>query len=81
VRLSVAVHAERDGFRAEVRQLPGCVAAARTLAELGDALERAVSIRLEDPALTLLYLEMAPGEVIASAVPGSLDCWRTRRRT
>jgi hypothetical protein len=81
VRLSVAVQADRDGFRAEVQQLPGCVAGARTLAELGGALERAVSIRLGDPALTLLYVEMAPGEVIASAVPGSLECWHARKPT
>jgi predicted RNase H-like HicB family nuclease len=81
VELSVAVYAEDDGFRAEVRQLPGCAASARTLPELGDALEHAVSVWLDDPETTLLYLELAPGDVTASAVPGSLDCWRARQRS
>jgi predicted RNase H-like HicB family nuclease len=73
VELSVAVYAEDDGFRAEVRQLPGCVVSAGTLRELGDALERAARVSLGDPGLTVLYLELAPGEVTASAVPGLID--------
>jgi predicted RNase H-like HicB family nuclease len=81
VELSVAVYAEDDGFRAEVRQLPGCVASARTLSELGNALEHAVSVRLDDPEATLLYLKLAPGEVIASAVPGSFGRRSVRQRS
>lgn len=80
MKLSVAVSADEDGFRAEVRQLPGCVASALTLRELGDALQRAVAARLGDPGTTLLYLELAPGEITASAVPGSLDCLRAWER-
>jgi predicted RNase H-like HicB family nuclease len=80
VELSVAVYTEDDGFRAEVRQLPGCVASALTLAELGNALEHAVSVWLDDPEATLLYLELTPGEITVSAIPGSLGCRSVRRR-
>ncbi len=75
MELTIAIRPEGDGYRSEVAELPGCVASARTLPELGEALELAVATWLEDPGVTLLYLELAPGEITASAVPGALDQW------
>jgi predicted RNase H-like HicB family nuclease len=51
VELTVAVHAEREGFWAEVHQLPGCFAAARTLSELTEAVQEAVEMCVEDDPL------------------------------
>jgi predicted RNase H-like HicB family nuclease len=75
IELTIAIRPEGEGFRSEVRELPGCVVCARTLPELGEALDQAVAAWLEDPGLTLLYLELAPGEIMASAVSGALDQW------
>jgi predicted RNase H-like HicB family nuclease len=75
MELTITVRAEGDGYRSDVLELPGCVASGRTLPELGEALELAVATWLDDPELTLLYLELAPGEIVVSAVSGSLDQW------
>jgi predicted RNase H-like HicB family nuclease len=75
MELTIAIRPEGDGYRSEVRELPGCVACGRTLPELGEALDQAVAAWLGDPGLTLLYLELAPGEITASAVSGALDQW------
>ncbi len=75
MELTIAIRPDGDGYRSEVLELPGCVACAGTLRELGEALEQAVATWLDDPDLTLLYLELAPGEITASAVPGALDQW------
>jgi predicted RNase H-like HicB family nuclease len=70
--LTLVISAEGDGYRAVVRELPGCAVAATSLAELGTALEQAVCLWLGDPEATLLYLELRVGEVVATAVPGML---------
>jgi len=75
MELTIAIRAEGAGYRSEVVELPGCIACAGTLPELGSAIEQAVAAWLEDPDLTLLYLELAPGEITVSAVPGTPDQW------
>jgi hypothetical protein len=75
IELTIAIRPEGAGYRSEIVELPGCSACAGTLRELGVAIEQAVAEWLADPDLTLLYLELAPGEVTASAVPGALDQW------
>jgi predicted RNase H-like HicB family nuclease len=77
VDLTVAITPEGAGYRAAVRELPGCVVAATSLAELGSALDQAVRLWLGDPETTLLYLELRVGEVAATAVPGVLEPWWT----
>jgi predicted RNase H-like HicB family nuclease len=80
MELTVVIRADGGGYRSEVRELPGCVAFGPTLRELGKALDEAVAVCLGDTDLTLLYLELAPGEVAVSAVPGALEqLWRAER--
>jgi predicted RNase H-like HicB family nuclease len=80
MELTVVIGADGGGYRSEVRELPGCVAFGQTLQELGKALDEAVAAWLGDADLTLLYLELAPGEVAVSAVPGALEqLWHVER--
>jgi len=46
--IHVKVHAEADGFWAEVEELPGCFASGRSLAELERALNEAIDLYLAD---------------------------------
>lgn len=75
MEFTVAVHAEREGFWAEVEELPGCFASARTLSELTEALEEAVEMCLEDepgaPAPPLRVVPPLPGPGRSRVLVGS----------
>jgi predicted RNase H-like HicB family nuclease len=72
LELTIVISDDGAGYRATVREVPGCVAYGATFRELGRALEQAAAWWLDDPGLTLLYLELTAGEIAASAVPGRL---------
>jgi predicted RNase H-like HicB family nuclease len=48
VELTLVIHRQAAGYWSEVRELPGCFASARTLAELREAVEEAVGLYLWD---------------------------------
>jgi predicted RNase H-like HicB family nuclease len=68
MELTVAVHSEGGSYWSEVRELPGCFASGRTLAELGEALEEAVAMCLDDPTTVLVYPSLHVGDVTITAV-------------
>jgi predicted RNase H-like HicB family nuclease len=68
MELTIAIHNEGDGYWSEVRELPGCFASGRTLAELGEALEEAVGLYLNEPATALAYTTLHVGDVTVSTV-------------
>lgn len=48
MELTVVVRREGTGYWSEIEQLPGCFASGRTLKELGDALDEAIALYLDD---------------------------------
>jgi predicted RNase H-like HicB family nuclease len=71
MELTVAVHHEGHRYWSEIRELPGCFASGRTLEELGEALEEAVGMYLDEPATTLSHRRLHVGDITVSAVNGS----------
>jgi predicted RNase H-like HicB family nuclease len=63
VELTVVIRAEGEGYWSQVRELPGCFASARTLAELREALGEAVGIYLWDRPVALGDQTLRVGEV------------------
>lgn len=57
--IHVKVHAEADGFWAEVQELPGCFASGESLAELEQTLNEAIDLYLADEVGTAP--ELRPG--------------------
>ncbi len=68
MELTVAIHDEGGSYWSQVRELPGCFASGRTLTELGDALQEAVGLCLDDPSVTLVYPSLHVGHVTVDVV-------------
>jgi predicted RNase H-like HicB family nuclease len=72
MQLTVQIHHEAEAFWSEVRELPGCFASGRTLAELAEALEDNIRLYLDDPSISLTHPPLRVGDVLVSAEPGSV---------
>jgi len=68
--LTLVIHQEREGFWAEVEELPGCFASAGSLSELAEALGEAVGLYLGDEPVVLEHGALRAGR-IAARVAGS----------
>lgn len=77
MELTIVVHQERQGFWAEITELPGCFASGRTLGELEEALDEAVGMWLGDKPVKVERGPLAVG-LVAARVTGSSSGGFTR---
>ncbi|MGH3402341.1 MAG: type II toxin-antitoxin system HicB family antitoxin [Streptosporangiaceae bacterium] len=65
-RLTIGVHREPGGgLWADVKELPGCFASGRDMAELSEALDEAVSLYLSEPGHPVsIQLEVTQEQVL-----------------
>jgi predicted RNase H-like HicB family nuclease len=71
MQLTVQIHHEAATFWSEVRELPGCFATGRTLAELDEALEDNIGLYLDDPSISLTHPPLRIGDVVVLTEPRS----------
>jgi len=63
VTYTLTIHDEgKDGFWAEVKELPGCFASGFTLDELQESLEEAISLYLSEEGKTVRARRASGGE-------------------
>lgn len=63
MEITIVVHQERDGFWAEIDELPGCFASGRTLSELTEAVGEAAGLYLDEDLAELHEHSLAVGRV------------------